>query len=55
MNEAKKIPPLQVRVPTDLKAWLKEQAQKNHRSLNGELVYRLERSRQQEGAPRETA
>ena len=35
-----------VRLPADLRAHLKTQAGVNRRSLNGELVYRLEQSRQ---------
>lgn len=37
--------PLQLRLPEDLKIYLRSQAAINHRSLNGELVYRLEESR----------
>lgn len=37
-----------VRLPEDLKQWLKHQAIDNRRSLNGELLVRLERSRQEE-------
>jgi hypothetical protein len=32
----------------DLKEWLKQQAELNHRSLNGEMVARLESSRFEE-------
>ncbi len=46
-----KVPPLQVRIPDELKTWLKHQAVDNRRSLNGEILIRLEQSRahQQEG------
>lgn len=37
--------PTPLRIPDDLKRWLKHQAIDNHRSLNSELVYRLEQSR----------
>lgn len=45
MDGARKIPPLQVRCPRELHEWLKDQAAKNHRSLNSEIVARLEQSR----------
>lgn len=45
MNAVKTVPPIQVRLPDDLKTWLKHQAVDNHRSLNSELLYRLEQSR----------
>ena len=37
-----------VRVPDELKCWLKQEAEKNRRSLNGELLVRLEESRSQQ-------
>lgn len=45
MNDGKKATPLQVRLPEGLKTWLKHQAVDNHRSLNAELIHRLEKSR----------
>lgn len=36
------IPPFGLRLPPELKAWLQQQADKNHRSLNGEITKRLE-------------
>jgi len=45
MKDGKKATPLQVRLPEDLKTWLKHQAVDNHRSLNAELIHRLEQSR----------
>lgn len=39
------IKPLGVRLPEELKQWLKDQAEKNMRSLNSELVMRLQASR----------
>ncbi len=35
-----------VRLPERLKSWLKEEAAKNHRSQNSEIVHRLEKSQQ---------
>lgn len=37
--------PLGVRLPDELKQWLKHQAIDNRRSLNAEIVVRLEESR----------
>lgn len=45
MQGARKISPLQVRLPLELREWLKAEAAKNQRSLNGEIVARLEASR----------
>ena len=45
MDGARKIAPLQVRCPPELREWLKAQAAENHRSLNSEIVARLETSR----------
>lgn len=45
MTDAKKTNPIQVRLPEDLKTWLKHQAVDNRRSLNSELIHRLEQSR----------
>lgn len=39
--------PLGVRLPDELKQWLKHQAIDNRRSLNAEIVVRLEESRRQ--------
>jgi len=39
------IKPLGIRMPEELKQWLKDQAEKNMRSLNSELVIRLQASR----------
>jgi len=39
-----------VRLPEDLKAWLQHQAIDNRRSLNSEILVRLEQSRQQQEA-----
>lgn len=40
----------QVRIPAALAEWLKEQARANRRSMNGELVEKLEKARQQAAA-----
>ena len=45
MDGARKITPLQVRCPPELREWLKAQAALNHRSQNSEIVARLELSR----------
>lgn len=37
-----------LRLPADLKAWLKEKATGNKRSLSGEIEYRLEQDRLEE-------
>lgn len=42
-----------LRLPADLKQWLAAQAQANHRSLNGEVVYRLQESRRKDEAARQ--
>lgn len=47
METMGKIPPLQVRIPDELKTWLKHRAIDNRRSLNGEILMRLEQSRNQ--------
>lgn len=45
MEGARKISPLQVRFPPELKDWLKAQALQNRRSLNSEIVALLEQTR----------
>lgn len=40
--------PLGVRLPDELRQWLKHQAVDNRRSLNAEIVVRLEESRRRE-------
>lgn len=42
--------PSPVRIPEELKQWLKHQAVDNFRSLNSEIVSRLEQSRKAEEA-----
>lgn len=46
MEGARLISPLQVRMPPELREFLKREAEKNRRSLNSEIVSRLEWSRQ---------
>lgn len=45
--------PSPVRLPDDLKRWLKHKAVDNFRSLNSEIVARLEQSRKAEEAQHE--
>lgn len=52
MEGARKISPLQVRMPPELREWLKSEAAKNHRSLNSEIVARLETSKAETTANR---
>ncbi len=42
-----KLTPTPVRMNPDLRRWLQQQARQNHRSLNGEIIHRLEQTRQQ--------
>lgn len=45
------IAPFGLRMQPELKAWLAEQARSNFRSLNAEIVHRLEQGRTKENAP----
>ena len=45
MKNTRTVPPLVVRLPDELKAWLKHQAIDNRRSLTSEIQIRLEQSR----------
>ena len=45
----------QFRLPPELKTWLQGRAVDNHRSLNGEVIQRLEESRRQELARQQAA
>lgn len=49
MKEARNIPPTGIRFPDWLKDALKEAASKECRSLNGEVIKRLEKSLRDEG------
>lgn len=48
MEKQKNKGPLGLRVPDDLRQWLKNKAEQNKRSLNSEIWLRLERSRREE-------
>lgn len=50
MTKSHQISPTPVRVPPDLKRWLQHSAIENHRSLNSEILHRLEKSRIHEEA-----
>lgn len=55
MTVGRDSPAVMVRMPDELKRWLKHQAVDNRRTLNSEVLHRLEKSRQEqqakEGAP----
>jgi hypothetical protein len=53
MEQARKISRMQLRLPTDLKDWIKQHAEENCRSLNGEIVSILEQSRSNENGKSE--
>lgn len=43
-------PQLKLRIPPELHAWLKRQADQNQRSLNGEATFVLRQAEQSQGA-----
>lgn len=45
MEGAREMPLIHVRVPEELRDWIKQEAVQNRRSMNGEMVARLEESR----------
>lgn len=45
MEPNRDVIPLQLRLPTELRDWLKRRAANNHRSMNGEIVSILEEAR----------
>lgn len=45
---ARSDPQMVIRLPAELKEWLAAQATQNRRSQNGEIVSRLEESRQKD-------
>lgn len=47
-EKKKQIASSQFRIPADLAEWLREKAEENTRTMNGELVARLKESRQRE-------
>ncbi|WP_183043446.1 Arc family DNA-binding protein [Alicycliphilus denitrificans] len=46
--------PDSIRIPAELRTYLREQARKNTRSYSGEVVHRLEASRQADQQPTTT-
>jgi Arc-like DNA binding dprotein len=48
MKDARNLQAFAIRIPEDLRLWLKHQAVDNYRSLNSEVVIRLEQSRAQQ-------
>ncbi len=48
MSKAEPIKQTPIRIPDDLRIWLKHQSIDNRRSLTAEIVHRLDRSRQQQ-------
>lgn len=48
MHVDRKVEAAQVRLPVALKEWLRREASANYRSINAELVKRLEESRAQD-------
>lgn len=48
MKDAEKLALSPIRLPRELKDWLKHRAIDNRRSFNGEVLTRLERSRARE-------
>ena len=50
----RKYPQYQLRMPKSLKEWLRKEACKNHRSLNSEILVRLETTRKAEEHREET-
>lgn len=48
MKDRHQTPPFSLRLTPELRDWLKHKAIDNRRSLNSEIEFRLERSRQEE-------
>lgn len=44
MSTAAQLPQMKLRLPAALKDWLTDQAEANRRSVNAEVVYRLQNS-----------
>lgn len=55
MQTPRPISPTPVRMPDELRMWLKHRAVDNYRSMNSEVVARLEESRRREEAQHEHA
>lgn len=50
MQNSRQMPQFNMRMPPNLKDWLQQKASDNFRSLNSEIVARLNESRKQEEA-----
>ena len=48
MKKPETLKPTGVRLPDDLRRWLKHQSIDNHRSLNAEIIFRLEDTQRQQ-------
>jgi len=44
MQGARQHPQMAVRMPPELKNYIHQRAEENHRTLNGEILFRLEQS-----------
>lgn len=47
MEKPQVISPYGVRIPSDLKAWIKDQSKKNRRSMNTEIIWIIEQFKNQ--------
>lgn len=45
MKKVSEMPPFGVRMPSDLRAWIKETAKKNRRTMNNQIVLFLEKEK----------
>ncbi len=43
MEKVKDMPPYGVRMPSELRSWIKSQAKKEHRTMNNFIVFVLEK------------
>lgn len=41
-------PQFKLRLPENLKAWVEEEAKKQHRSINGQIIYLIEQAQKKE-------
>lgn len=55
MEKAREMPQTNIRMPVDLKKWVQQQAEKNCRSFNNEIIFTLQQCRSKEGTVCETA
>jgi hypothetical protein len=44
-------PQIKLRISVEMRDWLQDKAQRNFRSMNAEIVHRLDQSRAKENAP----